>query len=136
MVELTGSRPIALLTSYNSYADKVARRGVPAWMLYTGEKHAEEGGVGEWERRLRQLEKGYRRLFGDEALAGYDVEEEVRRFKVWATWFIRCVSYLTFHLICDLFRVTVRSYAHTSHPQRRFSPTIPPRILRTRIKFL
>ena len=62
---------------------------MPAWMLYTGEKDAKEGGVGEWERRLRELEKGYRRLFGDEALAGYDVEEEVRRFKVRATSFRR-----------------------------------------------
>ena len=58
-------------------------------MLYTGEKDAAEGGVGEWERRLRELEKGYRRLFGDEALAGYDIEDEVRRFKVRAALFIR-----------------------------------------------
>ena len=67
---------------YYSYADKVARRGVPAWMLYTGEGEAEEGGMREWERRLRELEKGYRRLFGDQALSGYDLEDEVRRFKV------------------------------------------------------
>lgn len=51
-------------------------------MLYTGEKDAADDSMGEWERRLRELEKGYRRLFGDEALAGYDIEEEVRRFKV------------------------------------------------------
>lgn len=77
-----------MLTSFYSYADKVARRGVPAWMLYTGDEDAAEGGVGEWERRLRELEKGYRRLFGNEALAGYDIEDEVRRFKVRAALFI------------------------------------------------
>lgn len=62
---------------------------MPAWMLYTGEKDAVEGGVGEWERRLRELENGYRRLFGDEALTRYDIEDEVRRFKVRAVSFIR-----------------------------------------------
>jgi hypothetical protein len=58
-------------------------------MLYTGEKDGAEGGVGEWERRLRELEKGYRRLFGDVALAAYDIEDEVRRFKVCAAPLIR-----------------------------------------------
>lgn len=60
------------------YADKVARRGVPFWMLVSLEKNGE----GRWEGRLRDLEKGYRRLYGDEALKDYDLEGEVKRFKV------------------------------------------------------
>ena len=60
------------------YADKVARRGVPFWMLVSREKE----GDGRWERRLRDLETGYRTLFGNEALEGYDLEEEVKRLRV------------------------------------------------------
>lgn len=71
------------------YTDKVARRGVSAWMLFSGG----EEGVGEWETRLRILEKKYRMLYGDEALAGYDLEDEVRRFKV-------CIALLSPHAIC------------------------------------
>lgn len=48
------------------------------WMLFSGH---DEKGVGEWERRLRDLEKSYKRLYpGD--LGGYSVEEEITRFKV------------------------------------------------------
>ena len=55
------------------YSDKVARRGVPFWMLVN------EGQ--RWERRLRDLDRGYRQLYGDEALGGYDVEKEVEKLK-------------------------------------------------------
>lgn len=72
------------------YADKVARRGVPFWMLVSQEKEGE----GRWEGRLRDLEKGYRRLYGDEALEGYDLEDEVKRVKV-------CFSSATDHCHID-----------------------------------
>jgi adenylosuccinate synthase len=77
------------------YTDKVARRGVAAWMLFSGEEEVKNGGVGEWERRLRILEKKYRVLYGDEALAGYDLEDEVRRFKV-------CIALLSYLPISEL----------------------------------
>lgn len=60
------------------YADKVARRGVPFWMLVSQEKEGE----GRWEGRLRDLETGYRRLYGDEALEGYNLEGEVKKIRV------------------------------------------------------
>ena len=60
------------------YSDKVARRGVPFWMLCNDGDH----GAGRWEKRLRDLERGYRRLYGDEALIGYSLEDEVARLKV------------------------------------------------------
>ncbi|KAL8795241.1 MAG: hypothetical protein Q9195_002252 [Heterodermia aff. obscurata] len=59
------------------YSDAIARRGVPMWMLFSGE---DENGVGEWERRLRQLEGSYKRLFAG-GLGLYSVEEEIARFK-------------------------------------------------------
>ena len=55
------------------YSDKVARRGVPFWMLC--------GKASRWETRLRDLEKAYRKLYGDDALASYDVEKEVERMR-------------------------------------------------------
>lgn len=55
------------------YSDKVARRGVPFWMLVNEEQR--------WERRLRDLDAGYRSMYGDKALEGYDVEEEVKKLK-------------------------------------------------------
>lgn len=63
------------------YSDAIARRGVPLWMLFSGE---DENGVGEWERRLRELERSYKVLFSDE-LGEYNVHEEIERFRVGAT---------------------------------------------------
>jgi len=34
-------------------------------------------GMSRWEQRLRELEANYRKLYGDEALCGYDLEAEV-----------------------------------------------------------
>lgn len=56
------------------YSDKVARRGVPFWMLV--------GNGNRWESRLRDLEKAYRKLYGDAALQGYSLEDEISRFQV------------------------------------------------------
>jgi adenylosuccinate synthase len=55
------------------YSDKVARRGVTFWMLVNEQQR--------WERRLRDLEANYRKLYGDEALRGYSVDEEIERLK-------------------------------------------------------
>lgn len=55
------------------YSDKVARRGVTFWMLVNEEQR--------WEKRLRDLEASYRRLYGDAALQGYDVEEEIKKLQ-------------------------------------------------------
>lgn len=52
------------------YSDKAARRGVRV-----GEILDEE----VFERKLRNLDAGYRNRFGELA---YDVEEEINRFKV------------------------------------------------------
>jgi adenylosuccinate synthase len=52
------------------YSDKAARRGVRVGEIL------EEDTV---ERKLRSLEAGYRRRFGD---LDYNVEEEIERFKV------------------------------------------------------
>lgn len=57
------------------YSDKVARRGVPFWMLVNDEQR--------WEKRLRDLEAAYRSLYGDAALKGYDVEKEIEKLKEW-----------------------------------------------------
>ena len=62
-----------------SYSDKVARRGVPLWMLVA--EPIEGDGMGRWERRLRDLTANYRQLYGEEALAAYDLEDEVARMK-------------------------------------------------------
>ena len=59
------------------YSDAIARKGVPVWMLFGTET---EDGVAEWESRLRELERAYRRLFPD-GLGGYSVEEEIERFR-------------------------------------------------------
>lgn len=59
------------------YSDAIARKGVPVWMLFGAEA---EDGIPEWERRLRDLERAYRKLF-PEGLGGYSVEEEIERFK-------------------------------------------------------
>jgi adenylosuccinate synthase len=55
------------------YSDKVARRGVTFWMLVNEEQR--------WEKRLRDLEASYRKLYGDNALQGYDVEEEIKKLR-------------------------------------------------------
>ena len=55
------------------YSDKVARRGVTFWMLVNEEQR--------WEKRLRDLEANYRKLYGDAALQGYDVEEEIKKLR-------------------------------------------------------
>ena len=55
------------------YSDKVARKGVPFWMLVNEAQR--------WERRLRDLEAEYRSTYGDQALNGYDVEEEIKKLK-------------------------------------------------------
>ena len=52
------------------YSDKVGRRGVTFAMLCSE--------TSDWETRLRDLEKWYRRLYGDEALTGYDVDKEIK----------------------------------------------------------
>lgn len=55
------------------YSDKVARRGVTFWMLVNEEQR--------WEKRLRELEANYRKLYGDAALQGYDIEQEIEKLK-------------------------------------------------------
>ncbi|KAJ9607733.1 Adenylosuccinate synthase [Cladophialophora chaetospira] len=57
------------------YSDKVARRGVTFWMLVNEQQR--------WERRLRDLEANYRKLYGDEALRGYNVEDEITKLQNW-----------------------------------------------------
>lgn len=61
------------------YSDKVARRGVPFWMLVNDS--SESNGMGRWESRLRDLHANYRKLYGVEALASYDLEDEIARMK-------------------------------------------------------
>jgi len=56
------------------YSTKVARNGVTFWMLCNE--------AGRWESRLRKLEASYRSTFGDAALEGYDLEDEIIRMKV------------------------------------------------------
>ncbi|KIW95190.1 adenylosuccinate synthase [Cladophialophora bantiana CBS 173.52] len=55
------------------YSDKVARRGVTFWMLVNEQQR--------WERRLRDLEANYRKLYGDAALQGYNLEEEIEKLR-------------------------------------------------------
>ncbi|OAL36989.1 adenylosuccinate synthase [Fonsecaea nubica] len=55
------------------YSDKVARRGVTFWMLVNEQQR--------WERRLRDLEASYRKLYGDAALEGYSLEEEIEKLR-------------------------------------------------------
>ncbi|OAP60776.1 adenylosuccinate synthase [Fonsecaea erecta] len=55
------------------YSDKVARRGVTFWMLVNEQQR--------WERRLRDLEASYRKLYGDAALDGYSLEEEIQKLR-------------------------------------------------------
>ena len=76
-----------------SYADKVARRGVPFWMLVQ-----DLDGDGRWEGRLRDLEKGYRKLYGDDALSGYDLDGEIKSLKV--------------RVVCAVFAVTNSQQQH------------------------
>ncbi|KAI1616913.1 adenylosuccinate synthetase [Exophiala viscosa] len=59
------------------YSDKVARRGVTFWMLVNEEQR--------WQKRLRDLEAGYRKLYGDAALQGYDVEDEIKKLRDYRT---------------------------------------------------
>src|SRR5271156_3222889 len=56
------------------YSAKVARNGVTFWML------CNEGS--RWEQRLRNLESTYRKTYGDAALEGYSLEDEVAKMKV------------------------------------------------------
>lgn len=55
------------------YSDKVARRGVTFWMLVNEEQR--------WVQRLRDLEASYRKLYGDAALQGYSVEDEIKKLQ-------------------------------------------------------
>ena len=48
---------------------------MPFWMLVNEEQR--------WEKRLRDLEAGYRSMYGDKALDGYDVEEEIKKLKAY-----------------------------------------------------
>lgn len=59
------------------YSDKVARRGVPFWMLVSENQR--------WEQRLRSLAAAYRSLYGEEALNGYDLEDEIKRLNEYRT---------------------------------------------------
>lgn len=59
------------------YSDKVARRGVTFWMLVNEQQR--------WVKRLRDLEANYRRLYGDAALQGYNVEAEIEKLSALRT---------------------------------------------------
>lgn len=48
------------------------------WMLFSDN---DEYGVSMWERRLRDLEKDYRKLYPT-GLGGYSVDEEIAKFRV------------------------------------------------------
>jgi adenylosuccinate synthase len=56
------------------YSAKVARNGVTFWML------CNEGS--RWEQRLRNLESAYRKTYGDAALEGYSLEDEIATMRV------------------------------------------------------
>jgi adenylosuccinate synthase len=56
------------------YSAKVARNGVTFWML------CNDGN--RWEQRLRNLESAYRKTYGDIALEGYSLEDEIAAMKV------------------------------------------------------
>jgi adenylosuccinate synthase len=60
-----------------SHSDKVGRHGAPVWMLVSGSDH--------WEQQLRNLAAKYRKLYGDEALRAYDIEEEITYLKTAGT---------------------------------------------------
>lgn len=68
------------------YSDKAARRGVRVGEVVSGD--------GVWERKLRELHRGYGNRFGE---LEYDIEEEVNRFRVSS----RCL-FLENVLICDM----------------------------------
>jgi adenylosuccinate synthase len=63
------------------YSDKVARKGVPFWMLVSNEGEGVEGRVPRWEKRLRELYDGYKSTYGAEALGNYDVSAEISRLQ-------------------------------------------------------
>ncbi|KAJ9644218.1 Adenylosuccinate synthase [Knufia peltigerae] len=56
-----------------SYGGKVTRKGVSMWMLVNEEQ--------QWEKKLREFDAECRKLYGDAALQGYDVEDEVSRLR-------------------------------------------------------
>lgn len=57
------------------YSDKVARKGVPFWMLVN------DSSPPRWERRLRELYEGYKSTYGEAALANYSVEAEIEKLR-------------------------------------------------------
>jgi len=57
------------------YSDKVARKGVPFWMLVNDAESP------RWEKRLRELYDGYRSTYGEAALASYSVDAEIERLR-------------------------------------------------------
>ncbi|KPI41051.1 Adenylosuccinate synthetase [Cyphellophora attinorum] len=57
------------------YSDKVARKGVPFWMLVN------ESQSPRWETRLRELYEGYKSTYGEEALSGYSVDKEIEKLR-------------------------------------------------------
>ncbi len=81
-----------------SYSTKVARNGVPFWML------CNEGN--RWEQRLRNLESGYRNRYGSAALEGYSLEDEIARMKV-------CIRRAGVRRDVDLARNTAKLCAHS-----------------------
>ena len=57
------------------YSDKVARKGVPFWMLVN------DSDPPRWERRLRELYEGYKSTYGEAALSNYSVEDEITKLR-------------------------------------------------------
>lgn len=57
------------------YSDKVARKGVPFWMLVN------EAEAPRWEKRLRELYDGYKSTYGDAALSSYSVDAEIEKLR-------------------------------------------------------
>jgi adenylosuccinate synthase len=55
------------------YSDKVARKGVPFWMLVNNAQPP------RWEKRLRELYEGYKSTYGEAALSHYSVDEEIAK---------------------------------------------------------
>ncbi|KIV88478.1 adenylosuccinate synthase [Exophiala mesophila] len=57
-----------------AYSDKVARKGVPFWMLVNEQQR--------WIQRLRDLDAGYRKSYPDApALQAYSVEDEINKLQ-------------------------------------------------------
>ena len=61
-------------TNSPAYSDKVARKGVPFWMLVNEQQR--------WIQRLRDLDAGYRKSYPDApALQAYSVEDEINKLQ-------------------------------------------------------